>query len=149
MAERASLPLAEALRSDEGVTRLVQRLALSERFHFFLLVCDTPRVARATFDVLAEEVPIEREEPVRLVRIDPYEAHADLQAPIPFTFLVDQGTSDRFLERELRPELFEVACRAAGQPLTLRRHEGYDHSYYFVSTFMNDHLRHHAKALRT
>ena len=64
------------------------------------------------------------------------------------TFLVDQGTSDRFLERELRPELFEAACRAAGQRLTLRRHDGYDHSYYFVATFMNDHLRHHAKALR-
>src|SRR5688572_1640670 len=90
LAERASLPLAEALRSDEGVTRLVQRLALSERFHFFLLVCDTPRVARATFDVLAEEVPSEREAKVSLVRIDPYEAHADLRAPIPFTLLVDQ-----------------------------------------------------------
>jgi S-formylglutathione hydrolase len=63
------------------------------------------------------------------------------------TFLVDQGTSDKFLERELRPELFERACAEAGQPLVLRRHEGYDHSYYFISTFMNDHLRHHAVVL--
>ncbi|MDB4945120.1 MAG: S-formylglutathione hydrolase [Labilithrix sp.] len=61
--------------------------------------------------------------------------------------LVDQGASDQFLERELRPELFEEACRAAGQELVLRRHEGYDHSYYFIASFMPDHLRHHAKAL--
>jgi S-formylglutathione hydrolase len=65
------------------------------------------------------------------------------------TLLVDQGTSDKFLERELKPELFEAACAKAGQPLTLRRHEGYDHSYYFIATFMNDHLRHHAAVLCT
>jgi S-formylglutathione hydrolase len=62
-------------------------------------------------------------------------------------FLVDQGTSDKFLAEQLRPERFEAACAAAGQPLTLRRHAGYDHSYYFISTFMNDHLHHHAAAL--
>jgi len=66
---------------------------------------------------------------------------------LPFEFLVDQGASDKFLERELRPELFEEACRASGQALRLRRHEGYDHSYYFIATFMEDHLRHHARAL--
>ena len=67
--------------------------------------------------------------------------------PLPFGLLVDQGLADKFLERELRPELFEEACTKAGQELVLRRHDGYDHSYYFIATFMADHLRHHAKAL--
>ena len=62
-------------------------------------------------------------------------------------FLVDQGLADKFLERELRPELLEAACAAAGQGLRLRRHAGYDHSYYFIATFIDDHLRHHAAAL--
>jgi S-formylglutathione hydrolase len=61
--------------------------------------------------------------------------------------LIDQGDGDQFLERELKPDLFEAACRAAGQPLTLRIQPGYDHSYYFISTFVEDHLRHHARAL--
>ncbi len=63
------------------------------------------------------------------------------------TLLVDQGLGDKFLERELQPELLEAACKESGQPLTLRRHAGYDHSYYFISTFMGDHLRHHASVL--
>ena len=57
--------------------------------------------------------------------------------------LVDQGTADSFLERELRPELLTRACENAGLPLTLRMREGYDHSYYFISTFIEDHLRWH------
>ena len=61
--------------------------------------------------------------------------------------LVDQGEADNFLEEQLRPELLEQACRDAGIPLTLRRHPGYDHSYYFISTFMADHLRWHAQRL--
>ncbi|MFP2910932.1 S-formylglutathione hydrolase [Pyxidicoccus sp. 3LFB2] len=61
--------------------------------------------------------------------------------------LVDQGTSDKFLQEQLKPELLREACEAVGQPLELRIHEGYDHGYYFVSTFMEDHLRHHAAAL--
>jgi S-formylglutathione hydrolase len=61
--------------------------------------------------------------------------------------LVDQGTSDSFLERELKPELLQSACRDAGIALTLRMQEGYDHSYYFISTFMEDHLRWHAARL--
>ena len=65
----------------------------------------------------------------------------------PGTVLIDQGLSDKFLERELRPELFEAACAEAGQPLELRRHAGYDHSYWFIATFVEDHLRHHARAL--
>jgi S-formylglutathione hydrolase len=61
--------------------------------------------------------------------------------------LVDQGLSDQFLAVQLNPGVFEAACEAAGQPLTLRRHEGYDHGYYFISTFIEDHLAHHAKVL--
>jgi S-formylglutathione hydrolase len=61
--------------------------------------------------------------------------------------LVDQGLADPFLERELQPERLEQACKDAGYPLTLRRQPGYDHGYYFISTFMEDHLRHHARAL--
>jgi S-formylglutathione hydrolase len=67
----------------------------------------------------------------------------------PGTILIDQGDADKFLAEELRPQLFEQACRAAGQSLNLRMQRGYDHSYYFISTFMEDHLRHHAAALRT
>jgi S-formylglutathione hydrolase len=62
--------------------------------------------------------------------------------------LVDVGTADPFIEKELRPELLEQACAAAGIPLTLRRQAGYDHSYYFISTFMADHLRWHAERLK-
>ena len=61
--------------------------------------------------------------------------------------LIDQGLDDKFLAEQLHPHRFEAACRAAGQPLTLRRHEGYDHGYYFISTFMADHLAHHAALL--
>jgi S-formylglutathione hydrolase len=62
--------------------------------------------------------------------------------------LVDQGGADSFLERELKPDLLESACREAGIPLTLRIQPGYDHSYYFISTFMEDHLRWHWERLR-
>ena len=62
--------------------------------------------------------------------------------------LIDQGTSDDFLARELKPELLGEACRAAGIGLTLRMQQGYDHSYYFISTFMEDHLRWHSERLR-
>jgi S-formylglutathione hydrolase len=61
--------------------------------------------------------------------------------------LIDQGTSDTFLERELKPELLARACSKARIDLTLRMHEGYDHSYYFISTLMEDHLRWHAERL--
>ena len=61
--------------------------------------------------------------------------------------LIDQGLTDKFLAEQLHPALFEAACLAAGQPLTLRRHEGFDHGYYFIATFMADHLAHHARHL--
>jgi S-formylglutathione hydrolase len=65
----------------------------------------------------------------------------------PGTILIDQGEADKFLEGQLKPELFEQACAEAGQALTLRRQAGYDHSYYFIASFIDDHLRHHASAL--
>jgi len=61
--------------------------------------------------------------------------------------LVDQGLADKFLAEQLHPHLFEEACRAAGQPLSLRRHEGYDHGYYFIQTVVGDHVAHHARQL--
>jgi S-formylglutathione hydrolase len=69
-------------------------------------------------------------------------------APYPDGILVDQGLADKFLAEQLHPALFEAACAGLGQPLTLRRHDGYDHGYYFVQSFMADHLAHHAERLR-
>ncbi|WP_048646633.1 S-formylglutathione hydrolase [Nitratireductor soli] len=62
-------------------------------------------------------------------------------------FLIDQGTADGFLDEGLRPWLFETACAKAGIPLTLNMREGYDHSYFFISSFMDDHLAWHAARL--
>lgn len=61
--------------------------------------------------------------------------------------LIDQGMADQFLAEQLNPDVFEAACRAAGQPLTLRRHEGYDHGYYLIQSFVEDHIRHHARVI--
>ncbi len=68
-------------------------------------------------------------------------------APYPGGILIDQGEADKFLREQLHPQLFEAACAAAGQALQLRRHPGYDHGYYFIATFMADHLNHHARQL--
>jgi S-formylglutathione hydrolase len=67
--------------------------------------------------------------------------------PFGGTILVDQGLDDKFLAEQLQPERFEAACTEAGQGLSLRRHAGYDHGYYFIASFIQDHLRHHAAAL--
>lgn len=69
-------------------------------------------------------------------------------APYPAGILIDQGLDDKFLAGQLHPEQFEAACAAIGQPLTLRRHAGYDHGYYFIQTFMAEHLAHHARQLQ-
>ena len=70
------------------------------------------------------------------------------EAPYPGGILIDQGLADKFLlDGQLLPEAFEAACAKVGQPLTLRRQPGYDHGYYFIQTFMADHLAHHAQAL--
>jgi S-formylglutathione hydrolase len=70
-----------------------------------------------------------------------------LQTPFPQGILIDQGLADKFLEQQLLPHEFEAACQQARQPLELRRHAGYDHGYYFISTFMEDHLRFHQRIL--
>ena len=67
---------------------------------------------------------------------------ANYQRPI----LIDQGAADKYLD-QLQPHLFEEACKTVNQSLTLRFHPGYDHSYYFIATFIEDHLRHHAAIL--
>jgi len=61
--------------------------------------------------------------------------------------LIDQGLGDDFLEEQLKPELFEQACKDAGQRLKLRQHKGYDHSYFFIQSFIDDHLEHHKEYL--
>jgi S-formylglutathione hydrolase len=72
---------------------------------------------------------------------------AQTSAPYPNGILIDQGMADKFLAEQLNPHIFEAACQAVGQPLLLRRHMGYDHGYYFISTFMADHMAFHAQAL--
>lgn len=69
------------------------------------------------------------------------------ERPSPAVVLIDQGDADQFLDEQLKPAVFEAACAEAGQSLELRMRAGYDHSYYFVQTFVEDHLRHHAAAL--
>ncbi|WP_085317307.1 S-formylglutathione hydrolase [Derxia lacustris] len=61
--------------------------------------------------------------------------------------LVDQGLGDKFLAEQLNIDRFEAVCAAAGQPLTLRRHAGYDHGYFFIASFVEEHLEHHARTL--
>ncbi len=78
-----------------------------------------------------------RYDATELVRKQPSGAH----------ILIEQGAADSFLERELQPQRFVEAARSAGQQVTLRMREGYDHSYYFIATFIDDHLRWHAQAL--
>lgn len=72
---------------------------------------------------------------------------AQAAAPYPQGILVDQGLADKFLAEQLHPQAFEAACTAVGQALTLRRHAGYDHGYYFIASVVDDHLRHHANQL--
>ncbi len=77
-----------------------------------------------------------------------WDASALMQArPYPGPILVDQGRADQFLERQLHAEALQRAAEESGQQLTLRMHYGYDHSYYFIQSFVEDHLRHHAQQL--
>ncbi|MBS7349356.1 MAG: S-formylglutathione hydrolase [Comamonas sp.] len=69
-------------------------------------------------------------------------------APERLHLLVDQGQADEFLAGQLQPERLQAACQAAGHPLTLRLHAGYDHSYYFIASLIGEHLAHHSQALR-
>ena len=78
-----------------------------------------------------------------------YDASALMtKEPYPGEILVDQGLSDQFLDKQLRPEALERAAQESGQRLTMRRHSGYDHSYWFIQTFVGDHLSWHAERLR-
>jgi S-formylglutathione hydrolase len=74
--------------------------------------------------------------------------HLVRQAPRVDEILIDQGLGDKFLDEQLRPELFADACAQSGQKLQLRRHARYDHGYYFIQTFMPDHIAFHAASLR-
>ena len=79
---------------------------------------------------------------------DKYDATALVTSqPSDAHILIDQGSDDQFLTEQLKPEIFESACANVGQDLTLRLQSGYDHSYFFIATFIEDHLRHHAAAL--
>ena len=71
-----------------------------------------------------------------------------MRQPYPGPILIDQGTADQFLAEQLLPEKFAAAAAKSGQHLTLRMQPGYDHGYYFIQTFMADHLRHHAAHLK-
>ena len=68
--------------------------------------------------------------------------------PFPGTILVDQGTADKFLDGQLLPQRFIAACADSGQSLDFQWRSGYDHGYFFIGTFIERHLRHHAAALR-
>ncbi|MDH4392991.1 MAG: S-formylglutathione hydrolase [Aquabacterium sp.] len=72
---------------------------------------------------------------------------AQATAPYPQGILIDQGLADKFLAEQLHPQAFEAACAGVGQPLALRRHAGYDHGYYFITSLVDDHLQHHAGQL--
>ena len=79
---------------------------------------------------------------------DRYDASLLMRSrPYPREILVDQGTADQFLESQLHPHALEAAAETSGQALRLRRQEGYDHSYWFIQTFVADHLQHHARQL--
>lgn len=70
------------------------------------------------------------------------------QAPYPKGILIDQGLDDKFLAEQLHPDLFAAACQQVQQPLKLRQHPGYDHGYYFINSFIEDHLMHHKEQLK-
>jgi S-formylglutathione hydrolase len=76
---------------------------------------------------------------------DAVELISNAQERLPL--LIHQGLDDEFLERELRPELLEAVCEEYDHPFTLHKAPGYDHSYYFIASFMGDHMSHHAQAL--
>jgi S-formylglutathione hydrolase len=77
-----------------------------------------------------------------------YDASALMRTkPFGREILVDQGLADKFLAEQLKPQLLEAAAAAGGQKLTLRRHAGYDHGYYFIQSFVADHLAHHGRQL--
>ena len=105
--------------------------------------------------VAPSQVPWGRKAFAAYLGADPaaWQAHDSValiaQARERLPLLVDQGDADEFLQQQLRPELLQQACQAAGHPLVLRLQPGYDHSYYFIASFMGEHVAHHAQALAT
>jgi S-formylglutathione hydrolase len=71
----------------------------------------------------------------------------EIAAKSPNKILIDQGSADNFLEEQLKPEVFQVACQKAGQDLELRMQSGFDHSYYFIGSFIGEHIRFHVGGL--
>lgn len=127
-----------------GHGALVTALRAPERWHSvsaFAPIChpiDVPWGQKAFSRYLGED----------RARWEAWDASRLMQARAhPAEILVDQGEADPFLARELRPEALEAAAQASGQRLRLRRHAGYDHGYYFIQSFVEDHLRHHAARL--
>ena len=80
----------DAIAADEEVERLLERISMVERFHAVLATCEMPRVANALVDILEAELPQQRRESMRFVRLDPYRAHKDILAPIPVDLLIDE-----------------------------------------------------------
>lgn len=100
--------------------------------------CQVPWGQKAFSAYLGEPSAIwELYDATELVKERPSDAH----------ILIDTGDADQFLEEQLRPQLFIDACKAAGQPITSRLQPGYDHSYYFIASFAEDHMNHHADGL--
>lgn len=106
-------------------------------------LCSTTQVPREQLGIFALYMGPDQEEWKRHDACELLRAGARF----PGTILVDQGTDDPYLTELLRPDLLERTCRDTGQPLELRMHAGYDHSYWFVRSFIEDHLRHHARVL--
>lgn len=78
-----------------------------------------------------------------------HDASALMQQATNAEILIDQGLDDQFLIEQLKPHIFEEACQKVGQKLNLRQHAGYDHSYYFIQSFIDDHINHHSISLKT
>ena len=97
---------------------------------------------------VAGAVTVKREERIDVSGLQSLIERSQAQGQTAVLVAIDgQATVLLALADQLKPELFEAACRRRGYPLTLRRHEGYDHGYFFIATFVDDHLRHHAAQL--
>ena len=119
----------------QGNCNQVRKAAATELVNF--LATDPTGTGDPDILLLGDYNSYAKEEPIQII-----EAGGRLPP-----LLVDQGAADKFLATQLNIDRLEAVCRAAGQPLTLRRHAGYDHGYFFIQSFVADHLRHHAAAL--
>lgn len=129
-----------------GHGALVLALRNPERFRTLSAFAPVCAPSRCPWGVKAFSAYLggERE---RWLEYDASALMAQREAPFPGGILIDQGLGDKFLGEQLLPHAFEAACLKARQPLNLRRHPGYDHGYYFISTFVEEHLRFHHEKL--